>query len=69
MSRLVGRDGYLLPFATNAFHMHKEAQLHRLHHEETGLNEDLIDEIRDNENIFFRYDLICIRFLFIVADP
>jgi len=54
MSRLVGRDGYLLPFATNEFHMHKEAQLHRLHHQETGINEDLIDDYRDNENLFFR---------------
>lgn len=54
MSRLVGRDGYLLPFATNAYHMHKVAQLHHLHHEDVGLNEHLVDDIRPNENTFFR---------------
>jgi hypothetical protein len=59
MSRLVGRDGYLLPFATNAYHLHKVAQLHHLHHEDAGLNEHLIDDIKPNESIFFRYSAPC----------
>lgn len=55
MSRLVGRDGYLLPFATNAFHLHKVAQLHHLHHQDVGINEHLTDSLKPNENCFFRY--------------
>lgn len=58
MSRLVGRDGYLLPFATNAFHMHKVAQLHHLHHQDAGINEHLTDSLKPNENCFFRYTLL-----------
>jgi len=56
MSRLVGRDGYLLPFATSEFHMNKEAELHRLHHQDTGIDHDAkVAGVRDNENVFFRY--------------
>jgi len=54
MSRLVGRDGYLLPFATNNFHMYQEAQLHRLHHQEPWLDKERAHGYDDRENIFFR---------------
>eukprot|EP00802_Teleaulax_amphioxeia_P015218 Tamp_15304.p1 GENE.Tamp_15304~~Tamp_15304.p1 ORF type:complete len:250 (+),score=54.32 Tamp_15304:656-1405(+) len=59
MSRLVGRDGYLLPFATNNFHMYQEAQLHRLHHQEPWLDKERAHGYDDRENIFFRAPREC----------
>ena len=55
MSRLVGRDGFLLPYATNSFHMHQEAQLHRLHHQDPDLEANRETGYTDNENVFFRW--------------
>jgi hypothetical protein len=54
MSRLLGRDGQLLPFATEAFTAHQEARWHRLHHDDTWQHAEVQDDYRDRESIFFR---------------
>ena len=54
MSRLVGRDGYLLPYATNEYHKDQEAQLHHLHHQDPWRHSERRHGYDDRENIFFR---------------
>jgi hypothetical protein len=53
MSRLIGRDGYLLPYSTNDYHKFQEAQLHRLHHQDPWQRSGR-ECVDDRENIFFR---------------
>ena len=54
MSRLVGRDGYLLPYSTNEYHKYQEAQLHHLHHQDPWRHLERRHGYDDRENIFFR---------------